>query len=139
MLLSLWLHSRVGKSTPPPSLGHETHEGKDKVHSQPICPQPSPGTHAHTRAHQHFSCGPPQCLHFPVPTAQQLSCNTILRSLQPSPGAEKYLQHLPSLPGAPKPQHEGSQKAQVKLGSSEGACPEPPETPLGEQPPSERG
>ena len=48
MLLFLWLHSRVGKSTLPPSLGHETRKGKDKVQSQHIGLFTAPCTHAST-------------------------------------------------------------------------------------------
>lgn len=136
MLLFLWLHSWVGKSTLPPSLGHETCKGKDKVQSQPIRLFRARCTHTCTLA---FFLLPPQCLHFPVPTAQQFSCNATLCSFQPGPGPGMRLQHLLPLPVAADLQHEGSQEAQLKPRSSEGARPGHPETPLRERPPSTCG
>lgn len=112
MLLFLQLHSQVGKPTLTPSLGHGTHQGKDKVQPQPF--------HACT---SYFSCCPP-APPFPIPTAQQLCWNSIPCSLQPGPGAGRHLQHF-----VPVPVARGVPKAQLKVGSSEGAQPGRPEAP----------
>lgn len=107
MLLFLWLHSQVGKPTLTPSLGHGAHRGKDEVHP-PALPQ----------VHILFFLLPSQLLPFPIPITEQLSWYSIPCSLQPGPGAGRHWEHFLPLPVA-----QGVPRAQLNVGTSEGAQP----------------